>query len=535
MNTRLLSVAGSGLLSLCMASSVLALAGEPYIHDPSTIMECDGNYYTYGTGGGGLVSTDGGWTWNRIEEQAGKAARPGGGAAPDAIKIGDRYLVGYSATGGGLGGGHAGRILTMWNNTLDPKSPEFKYSEAVVVASSEADEDCDAIDISLFMDPNGRLWATYGTYFGNIRLVELDPKTGKRIEGNVAVDVAIDCEASCVIYRDGWYYLLGTHGTCCSGANSTYNIRVGRSKNITGPYLDNRGIDMLKGGGKLVVAANGRYIGAGHFGLTDLGNDVQKYSCHYEADLDRGGRSILEIRALLWKDGWPVTGENFVGGTFQIESESSGYSLEMGVDAVSLAPARNRMMAAPGAGGPGAGAPGAGPGGAGRPAGAGAPGAGAPGAPGGMGGGMGMGRNSGPTTPIPDQDVNAVAPNWPNAQVDARLGDYMLLAHQKWAITPVDGVGGSLGSPYFKITIAGTDRALTATADDEVVVMPAYTGSDEQLWRIDQFIDGTYRIMPKNQDKKAEPLLLSAVAYSTPTLIKYDASNDKARWNLRKP
>ena len=63
---------------------------------------------------------------------------------------------------------------------------------------------------------------------------------------------------------------------------------------------------MLKGGGKLVVAASGRFVGPGHFGLMDLGDGVQKFSCHYEADLDRGGRSVLDIRPLLWKDGWPV-------------------------------------------------------------------------------------------------------------------------------------------------------------------------------------------------------------------------------------
>lgn len=71
----------------------------------------------------GLISEDG-WTWN------GGGVRPGGGAAPDAVKIGDRYLIAYSATGGGLGGGHSGKVLTMWNKTLDPNSPDFKYTDA---------------------------------------------------------------------------------------------------------------------------------------------------------------------------------------------------------------------------------------------------------------------------------------------------------------------------------------------------------------------------------------------------------------------
>ena len=112
-----------------MAIPTAAQVGRPFIHDPSTIMECDGKYYTFGTGGGGLVSADG-WTWDK------GAVRPGGGAAPDAVKIGDRYLVAYSATGGGLGGGHAGQVLTMWTKSLDPQSADCEFSEPVVVAES---------------------------------------------------------------------------------------------------------------------------------------------------------------------------------------------------------------------------------------------------------------------------------------------------------------------------------------------------------------------------------------------------------------
>ena len=174
--------------------SANAQTGNPYIHDPSTLAECEGKYYTFGTGGGGLISSDGGWTWDSGAE------RPGGGAAPDVLKIGDRYLVVYGATGGGLGGSHRGVILTMWNKTLDPKSPDFRYTEPIEVANSEDGDDCDAIDPGLLLDPTtGRLWMTYGTYFGHIRMVELDPKTGRRVEGNEALDVAIDCEASDLI------------------------------------------------------------------------------------------------------------------------------------------------------------------------------------------------------------------------------------------------------------------------------------------------------------------------------------------------
>ena len=468
------------LFLILLTGRALAQIGKPFIHDPSTIAECDGKYYTFGTFGGGLVSEDG-WTWNE------GGVRPGKGAAPDVLKIGDRYLIVYGATGGGLAGGHNGKILTMWNKTLDPKSPDFKYSEAIVVASSDGIEDNDAIDPGLLLDPtDGRLWLSYGTYWGYIRLVELDPKTGKRVEGNKALNIAIDCEASDLIYRDGWYYLLGTHGTCCDGPNSTYNIVVGRSKKVTGPYLDNIGREMLKGGGKMVVAAGDRLIGPGHFGRIVLGPGVEKMSCHYEADLDQSARSVLGIRPLLWKNGWPVGGDIFKDGTYEIESERRGYALELAVDFTR------------------------------------------------MPGGMRFNRNNDePVKPVPSQELADVLKTWPAGNIGVNLSDYMFRPHQKWTISPVAGAGGYLGGPYYKIVIAGTDRALAATADAELITVPTFTGAPEQLWRIDQLTDGTYRIMPKVVPNSNEQLALVSSGDSTPTLAKFDMNSDNSKWNFK--
>ncbi len=156
-----------------------------------------------------------------------------------------------------------------------------------------------------------------------------------------------------MIFHDGWYYLLVTHGSCCAGANSTYNIRMGRARKVTGPFIDNMGIDMLQGGGKLFLGSSGRYIGPGHFGLLDLGNGVEKFSMHYEADLDRGGISVLDIRPLLWRDGWPAAGDNFRDGTYQIESARTGTALELAVQGVPVGGPRGRG----GRGGPAGGGP----------------------------------------------------------------------------------------------------------------------------------------------------------------------------------
>ena len=480
MKTKSILAGSIALVSALVPQMTFAQVGKPYIHDPSTIMECDGKYYTFGTGGGGLISEDG-WTWN------GGGVRPGGGAAPDAIKIGDRYLIAYSATGGGLGGGHAGRVLTMWNKTLDPNSPDFAYTEPTEVAHSLDDEDCDAIDAGLLLDPTtGRLWLTYGTYFGFIRIVELDPKTGKRVEGNEPVDIAIDCEATDLMYRNGWYYLLGTHGTCCDGPNSTYNIVVGRSRNVTGPYLDNMGRDMLKGGGKMVIAAGDRKTGPGHFGRYIEDDGVEKMSFHYEADFDQGGRSVLAIRPLLWKNDWPVAGEVLKEGTYEIESERRGYALELAVDFVRMNTERRRFW----------------------------------------------GEDNEPVEPIKSQTLEEVIGTWPEGDIDVRIGDYMFRPHQRWTITAVPEAGGYLGGPYYKIVIEGTNRALAATADAEVIAVPEFTGAPEQLWRIEQLTDGTYRIMPKQVPGTDEELVLVSVADSTPSLGKFDMNSDNSKWTF---
>ena len=471
---------------LALATIAFALDGQVVIHDPSTVVLCDGKYYTYGTGGSSLVSDDG-WTWRP------GTALPRRGLAPDVIHLGDRYYVYVAAN---IGAQPKAAINMIWSKTLDPSSTDYKWEEGVVVASSDGVEDSNAIDPGIFLDPtSGKLWLTYGSYFGYIRLVELDPKTGKRINPNDQPrNLAINCEASDMMYHDGWYYLLATHGSCCRGADSGYNIRLGRSRKITGPYLDAEGVDMIQGGGKLLIGSGGRMVGAGHFGFLDLGEGVQKFSMHWEADLDRGGASVLDIRPLLWKDGWPTAGENLQEGTYEIESVQTGTALELAVEGVPVGGPRPRA---------------------------------------GRGGGRGMFGGTG--SPIPPQDAAQVSTSWPPGNIDARMANYLCQAQQKWAITAVPNAGGYPGSPYFKITIAGTDRALAATADAELVVLPAFSGGPEQLWRMDQLADGSWRIMPKSVPNSKEPPALSAVGSSFATLARFDPKSDKQRWLFKTP
>src|SRR4029078_6382906 len=90
--------------------------------------------------------------------------------------------------------------------------------------------------------------------------------------------------------------------------------------------------------------------------------------------------------------------------------------------------------------------------------------------------GVGRGLFGGTGGVIPPQDVAQVSTNWPTGNVDARMANYCGQAQQMWTISPVADAGGYPGSPYFKITVAGTERALAATSAGELVSLPAFAG-----------------------------------------------------------
>ena len=104
--------------------------------------------------------------------------------------------------------------------------------------------------------------------------------------------------------------------------------------------------------------------------------------------------------------------------------------------------------------------------------------------------------------------------------------------HQRWTVTAVPEAGGYLGGQYYKIQIEGTDRVLAAAKDAEVTTAPSFTGAAEQLWRIEQLTDGTFRIMPKEVPGTDRQYVLTSIADSTPTLAEYDFNSDNCKWKF---
>ena len=127
-----------------------------------------------------------------------------------------------------------------------------------------------AIDGTFVKDHNGDMWLAFGSYWDGIMLTPLNNSTLKPTTSPPTIThIAYrwshaPIEAAYITYRNGYYYLFVNFDRCCAEVNSTYNIRVGRSTTITGPYYDKEGISMMSGGGSLFLAGNGRWIGPGH-------------------------------------------------------------------------------------------------------------------------------------------------------------------------------------------------------------------------------------------------------------------------------
>lgn len=179
-----------------------------------------------------------------------------------------------------------------------------------------------AIDPAV-IESDGRLWLAYGSHYSGIWLTELNPTTGHLLDpegwtpdtqtfhqlANYPDSEEENYIESPFLYEhEGYFYLFVNWDQCCRGVDSTYNIRVGRSQSITGPYIDKAGIDMKEGGGTLFLDSEGRYIGPGHAGITDISGEGLVFSFHYY-DKDNDGEGTLGIRALRFEDGWPVLGE----------------------------------------------------------------------------------------------------------------------------------------------------------------------------------------------------------------------------------
>ena len=315
-------------VTLVVLVSIQPLAGQNerlagdirQVHDPSIIKQGD-TYYLFSTRAGIAIRCSKDLThWRlcgdvfaHLPEWAVKDV-PGlrGLWAPDVSYFNGKYHLYYSAS---TFGSNRSSIGLATNETLDPESEKYRWVDQGKVIGSNVENDWNAIDPNVIFDENNQPWLAFGSFWSGIKLRKLDQGSGRlssqdqnlyplasraRTSGSPGA-----IEAPSIIRKNNYYYLFVSFDFCCRGANSTYNIRVGRSRRLTGPYLDRSGKAMMEGGGTLVVSGGGQWAGPGHCSiLQDKDGDRIVYHAY---DTQWRGVATLRISKLRWDlEGWPT-------------------------------------------------------------------------------------------------------------------------------------------------------------------------------------------------------------------------------------
>jgi arabinan endo-1,5-alpha-L-arabinosidase len=300
------------------------LTGQLNVHDPSTVVELDGRYYLFYTGqrtpskfsddlmnwtnGPRVFSSPPAWTSTSVPGNTGNFW------APDVAYFNDLYHLYYSVS---TFGSQESAIGLATNPTLDPSDPNFLWTDRGPVIESNVGDQYNAIDPNIIQTSSGEIWMTFGSFWNGIYTRRIDPNTGLGMTPSRGVSVgphrlasAGSIEAAYIHERDGEFYLFVNWGACCQGSNSTYNIRVGRSNNVLGPYLDQNGVNLVSSGGTLFLGSEDNFIGPGHISiLSAQGGEWFGYH-YYDGNLN--GASRYNLRAIRWtEDGWPVAGPPF--------------------------------------------------------------------------------------------------------------------------------------------------------------------------------------------------------------------------------
>jgi arabinan endo-1,5-alpha-L-arabinosidase len=326
-----MALAGLAILILMAAAPHAAdlpqqppLTGDLRIHDPSTI-EVDGGYAAFGTGEQGIYRgairvktspdgvkwTDAGAIGKGVPKWATGALgyQPTNIWAPSISRRGGTFFLYYCLSSFGS---NASAIGLMTNVSFDPSKPGEGWQDQGLILMSTARDDFNAIDPFRIDLSDGRAYLAFGSFWSGIKLRELSPATGKLISDDAPTFALAGrhggaIEASSILEHDGKFYLFVSFDQCCKGVASTYNIRVGRADRIEGPYLDRDGKDMLEGGGSLVLATTGRFIGPG--GQEAVKTSKGEMLAYHYYDGADGGAAKLQFSPLFWTpDGWPELG-----------------------------------------------------------------------------------------------------------------------------------------------------------------------------------------------------------------------------------
>jgi arabinan endo-1,5-alpha-L-arabinosidase len=284
------------------------------VHDP-TLFEDRGTYYVFSTGilnpddPGGIFARRSRGTLAGPWESLGEVPLPEWTLdynvnhlwAPHVVQRGPWFYLYYSASSFGVNRSAIGVARTRTPGDLE------SWQDLGPVLTSDASVDYNAIDPMVFED-RGQWWIAFGSFWDGIKLQRLASMTepvGDIISlARRAPDVEFNpIENSQIFRKDGYYYLLTSWDFCCRGTNSTYKVAVGRSRALTGPYVDQNGVPLTQGGGTVILSSRGNQIGTGAADV--LWEFGRYYLVHHYYDGDANGVIRMQIREVEWNDGWP--------------------------------------------------------------------------------------------------------------------------------------------------------------------------------------------------------------------------------------
>ncbi len=225
--------------------------------------------------------------------------------APDITFFNGRYWLYYACSTGGSNRSAIGLATT-------PTLRSAHWTDYGLVLQSHERDDYNAIDPAHLIDRQGRRWLAFGSFWSGLKIVSLDPETGRPsapldieslAERQVPKGAPDPIEAAFLFARGGWYYLVASYDWCCKGVNSTYYTVIGRSRDFLGPYLYRDGRPMLQGYGTVLLRADFRDPGHAAI-LREAGQD---YIVYHAYDAQKQGTPTLRIAPLVWSsDDWPT-------------------------------------------------------------------------------------------------------------------------------------------------------------------------------------------------------------------------------------
>lgn len=274
--------------------------------DPTIIKASDGFFYLYATEdirNTPIYRSENLVDWKYVNTAFTDHTRPtfepnGGLWAPDINYINGQYVLYYSMSvwGGEWTCGIGAAVADKPEGPFTDKGKLFRSNEIDVQNSID----------QFYIEEEGKKYLFWGSFRG-IYGIELSDDGLSVKPGAEKIRIAGTAfEGTYIHKREGYYYLFASIGTCCEGENSTYQLVVGRSTSLLGPYVDKTGKEMMNNGSSIVIGPNSRFVGNGHCSeiiQDDANNDWIFY--HGVDRKDPHGRVLLMDRVKWDEQDWP--------------------------------------------------------------------------------------------------------------------------------------------------------------------------------------------------------------------------------------